>query len=143
MTRINSTRVNARTRRCSLLLIRLLPVRNVIIGSFTSIRPDGNDVVGAGVVFAGTHVDVRVAPGVVGDAALVLQVGTMPTLGISRLLYEVHQAALGFGIVSVVRLKHIQRRLEGGNVGLRVGFAGTLARAGELGQADGRHGAEK
>src|SRR5580704_11812577 len=102
ITTISSISVNA--SRCrGLMLLALVPTRDVIIATRASIGSDGHDVVRACIVFSRTIVNVGLSPWVVGDG-LLLQVRAVPIGRVLGLDDEVGQAILTLGIIAVVHL---------------------------------------
>src|SRR4051794_30959807 len=72
------------TGRSKLLLLRRLPVTNIIFASSAAIRAHGHQIIGSGVVLPGTFVNIGVAPGIIWNIAL--HVGSLPTGSVAGLL---------------------------------------------------------
>src|SRR5580765_286466 len=92
----------------------LRPVRDVVISSRLAIRPGGGKVVRTRIVPAGTHVDVVVSPGILRHG-VGIHIRSFPVLSIVRWLDEIREAALSFGVVSIIHLECVQRSFESGN----------------------------
>src|SRR4029079_11781059 len=99
-----------------LLLLRRLPVSNIIFASSPAIRAQGHQIVRGGVVLAGTLVNVGVLPRIVWYFAS--HVGPFPTRGIAWLLDKILEAVLSFRIVTIIHLERVERSAEGGDLRL-------------------------
>ena len=91
-------------------------------------------------MLAGAFVDISMSPRIIRD--ITLEVRAFPALRITRLLHEIEQTVLAFGIETVVHLKGVESGTEGGDLGLGGGLASLLGASGELRDDDGGQDAE-
>jgi len=86
-------------------------------------------------MFSGTFINVGMAPGVIGDFAF--HIGTLPTLGVTRLLHEIKQAVFPLRIITIVDFKGVESSAEGRNLRLSGGLTGLFRASGEFRNHDG------
>ena len=90
----------------------------------------------------GAFVDVVMSPRILRNGVL-LEIRPMPVLRVARLLEQIQKAILALRVSAHVDIEGVQCGCERGKLRLRRDDASALARAGKLGQHDGREDAEQ
>ena len=109
----------------TLTLLRL-PVAD---GAIFPRRSGRADVVRTGVMFAGTLIKIIIAPRILRNG---FQVRSMPPGGVARLLHQIIEAIMAFGVVASIDLEGVQRSLKIGDLGLSCGDFGLFSAAHHL-----------
>ncbi|SPE60465.1 hypothetical protein SBV1_420019 [Verrucomicrobia bacterium] len=108
-----------------------LPACNVVLRAQYPILRHGDDVIRLGVVFAGTFVNVVVAPRVFRDRAI--QVWSAPIPGVTRALHQSEKAVTSLGEAIIIHLESCQRCAKDLYLHLGFGSARTQGVLGKIG----------